>query len=208
MSDYILRIYFMIRMFLFPSQRTQSVSLQRPCWSAYEHTVINLSWISLTPVLNMEAVDSAERLVATRKAAWCLKTRRVRSVSRKCGLDCAAWLQDRKRQLICCLVMNRMASLTRNSQHWKSAIQPFDKCVLLGYYSVSNDNYRRFGTLSVPSLRFRNPRSLRTGSLGCPETSVRNYDYWPRNNGKERSCQLLRGGNLKSPIQPVIRLFS
>jgi len=28
-----------------------------------------------------------------------------------------------------------------------------------------------------------------------------------RNKPKQRSCQLLRGGSLKSPIQPVNRLF-
>ena len=34
----------------------------------------------------------------------------------------------------------------------------------------------------------------------CPETSVRNYHYSPRNNPEERGSRLLRGGSLKSRI--------
>jgi hypothetical protein len=33
--------------------------------------------------------------------------------------------------------------------------------------------------------------------IGCPETSVRNYRYWLRNNPEERSYLLLLGGSLK-----------
>jgi len=36
------------------------------------------------------------------------------------------------------------------------------------------------------------------GLIGCPETSLRNYHYSPRNNPEERSSQALRGGSLKS----------
>ena len=36
------------------------------------------------------------------------------------------------------------------------------------------------------------------GPIGFPETSVRNYHYSLCNNPEERSCQLLRGGSLKS----------
>ena len=35
------------------------------------------------------------------------------------------------------------------------------------------------------------------GPKGCPETSVRNYHYSPRNNPEERSSHMLRGGSLK-----------
>jgi len=35
-------------------------------------------------------------------------------------------------------------------------------------------------------------------SIGCSETSVRNYHYSLRNDPKERSCHLLRGVSLKS----------
>ena len=38
------------------------------------------------------------------------------------------------------------------------------------------------------------------GSIGCPETSVRNYHYSLRNDPEERSFHLLRGGSLTSPI--------
>jgi len=34
-------------------------------------------------------------------------------------------------------------------------------------------------------------------TIVCPETSVRSYHYWLRNNPEERSY-LLRGGSLKS----------
>jgi hypothetical protein len=44
----------------------------------------------------------------------------------------------------------------------------------------------------------RDPPTLNMGPIGCPETSVRNYDYLLRNNPAERSSQLLRGGSLKS----------
>jgi len=36
------------------------------------------------------------------------------------------------------------------------------------------------------------------GPIGCPEMSLRNYNYSLRNNPEERRSQLLRGGSLKS----------
>jgi len=36
------------------------------------------------------------------------------------------------------------------------------------------------------------------GPIGCPETSVRNYNYSLRNNSEEGGTQLLSGGSLKS----------
>jgi hypothetical protein len=36
------------------------------------------------------------------------------------------------------------------------------------------------------------------GPTGCPESSVRNYHYWLRNNPEERSSDLFGGGSLKS----------
>jgi len=39
--------------------------------------------------------------------------------------------------------------------------------------------------------------TLKMGPIGCPETSVRNYQYSLRNNLEERSSHLLRGGSLK-----------
>ena len=47
--------------------------------------------------------------------------------------------------------------------------------------------------------------SLKIGPIGCPETSVRNYHYSPRNNPAERSSRLLRCGNLKSRITHTIQ---
>jgi hypothetical protein len=40
--------------------------------------------------------------------------------------------------------------------------------------------------------------SLKMGSIGCPETSARNYHYTLRNIPEERSSRLLRGRRLKS----------
>ena len=53
--------------------------------------------------------------------------------------------------------------------------------------------YRRFGTTSTPSSRVKN-----TGPIGCPETSVRNYQYSLHNNPEERSSHLLHDRSLKS----------
>ena len=39
--------------------------------------------------------------------------------------------------------------------------------------------------------------TLEDGTIGCLETSVRNYQYLLRNSPEERSSRLLRGGSLK-----------
>jgi len=45
------------------------------------------------------------------------------------------------------------------------------------------------------------------GPMGCPETSVRNYEYSVRDNPEERSSHLPRGGSLKScMVLMVIRI--
>ena len=49
-------------------------------------------------------------------------------------------------------------------------------------------------TLSVKFLRV-------VCKIGCPETSVRNYQYTLRNIPEERKSHLFRGGSLKSRIQ-------
>jgi hypothetical protein len=41
--------------------------------------------------------------------------------------------------------------------------------------------------------------------IGCPETSVRNYDYLLRNNPEERSSNLHLGGSLKSRVEILVR---
>ena len=63
----------------------------------------------------------------------------------------------------------------------------------MGYYSASSGNSfpMIWDNLSVLSLKM--------GPTGCPETSVVNYHYSLRNNPKERSSYLLRGGSLNSP---------
>ena len=36
------------------------------------------------------------------------------------------------------------------------------------------------------------------GTIGCPETSLKNYHYTLRNSPEERSSYLFRGGSLKT----------
>jgi hypothetical protein len=70
-------------------------------------------------------------------------------------------------------------------------------CALLVYYAASSGNFLPTfrDNLSVPSSL-----PLKMGSISCHETSVRNYHYSLRNDPKERSSHLLRGGSLKSQI--------
>jgi hypothetical protein len=64
-----------------------------------------------------------------------------------------------------------------------------ENCALLGHYAESGSNslptFR--DNLSVPTTGFKNPKArilepLRMGSIGCPETSARNYDYLLRSS--------------------------
>jgi len=50
--------------------------------------------------------------------------------------------------------------------------------------------------------------TLRIGPIGCPETSVRNYNYSLRNNPEELSSQVLRGVSLKSRNNKIVPLTS
>jgi hypothetical protein len=66
---------------------------------------------------------------------------------------------------------------------------------LLGCYAASVGyslpTFRE--NLLVPSSMIKNP--LKMGPIGCPETSIRNYQYPPRNSPEERHSHLLRGGS-------------
>ena len=53
-------------------------------------------------------------------------------------------------------------------------------------------SYRRFGTIYWPSLP-----PLKMWQIGCPETSVRNYNYSLCIRPEERSSHLQRGGSLE-----------
>ena len=60
-----------------------------------------------------------------------------------------------------------------------------ENCALLGYYAACSGN-------SLPTFRDNSSRILDPGrldTLGCPETSVRNYHYTLRNSPEERSCR-------------------
>jgi hypothetical protein len=65
------------------------------------------------------------------------------------------------------------------------------------------DNYKLNKNKYTP---FRGQESLKMGTIGCSETSVRIYHYSLRNNTEQRNSHLLRGGILKSQ-QPRL-LFS
>jgi hypothetical protein len=71
----------------------------------------------------------------------------------------------------------------------------YENCGHLGYHTASSGNFSRTfrGNLSVPTSGV-----LSLGPIGCPETSVRYYQYSLHNNTEERSSHLLRGGGLKS----------
>jgi hypothetical protein len=68
---------------------------------------------------------------------------------------------------------------------------------------------RRFGTSywshlwGLRILECWNFRPLKMASIGCPETSVRNYHYSLHNNPKQPGSNLLRCGILKSFLLPV-----
>ena len=57
-------------------------------------------------------------------------------------------------------------------------------------------SYRRCGTTSWSHVQ----GALNMGPICCPETSVRNYNYTPRNSPEELISHLLRCGSLKSRI--------
>jgi hypothetical protein len=61
-------------------------------------------------------------------------------------------------------------------------------------------SYRRFGTTCrVPYPRFKlNLYPLKMGPIGCPETSVTDYQIMLRKSPNERKYHVGRGGTLKS----------
>jgi hypothetical protein len=94
---------------------------------------------------------------------------------------------------ICCALRTENAGL-------------FDICALLGYYTEYSGNsaptFR--DNLSVPlSSKFKKSNffldsgPLKTGSIGCPETSVQVYHSTLRNSPEERRFHLDSGGRLK-----------
>jgi len=66
-----------------------------------------------------------------------------------------------------------------------------ENCALLGYCAAGSGNllptFR--DNLSVSSSTVK---TLKTGPIGCPETSVRNYYYSLRNNPEEHSSLLIK----------------
>ena len=81
---------------------------------------------------------------------------------------------------------------------WKKKVKiktSSENCAALGYYITSSGNFLpTFRDLSVPNSGVKHSRR----DTICPETSVWNYHYRPRNNPEECSSHLPRGGRLKS----------
>ena len=77
----------------------------------------------------------------------------------------------------------------------------FNSCALRGHYAAGSGNL-------LPTFRDKlwvpyswvNSSHLKTGPIGCPETSVINYHNSPRNDPEERSSHLLRSGRLISSL--------
>jgi hypothetical protein len=76
--------------------------------------------------------------------------------------------------------------------------EPVGLCGISGFYRKVDDNYLllgHYGASNCNSLRtFRDnlpaTSSKKMGPIGCPETSVRNYNYSLRSSPEERSCPL------------------
>jgi len=66
-----------------------------------------------------------------------------------------------------------------------------ENCALLGHYAASGGNF-------LPT--FWDTRSLKIVPIDRPETSVRNYQYWLRNDPEEGSSLILPGGSLESHV--------
>lgn len=62
--------------------------------------------------------------------------------------------------------------------------------------------------LSFPFSKVKKSKTLEDGPLGCPEASVRNKHYTPRNIPEERRSRLLRSGSLQSHIFICNTVFS
>ena len=79
-------------------------------------------------------------------------------------------------------------------------------CAVLQFYAAQSDNLIQTfrDNLSFPSWRVTNSwsswtsLSLKTGLLGCPDTSAHYYHSTLRNISEERRWYLHRAGNLKS----------
>jgi len=94
----------------------------------------------------------------------------------------------------------RIGNVERNFRHKVSCSRDLRSSGMLRnvewYLPTFRDN------LSVPSSRDKQCQTvatlpLKTGPIGCPETSVLSYQYMLCNIPEERSSHLQRGGNLK-----------
>ena len=130
-----------------------------------------------------------------------------------------AWMWNRSAAYLTAMFVNRFCTVflaiskkdvsiwvyTRNwyfliKMHHSVGLVQIFSCSLLGYYTVSNDNFLPpfWDNLSVQSSRVKNSWSLKMVSIGCPEASVKNCRDSLCNSPEERSSHLLHGRSLKS----------
>jgi hypothetical protein len=75
----------------------------------------------------------------------------------------------------------------------------YNKSYMKVHHFLSKEPYQSGVFMSTTfTLRTALFRTLKTGPIGCPDTSVRNYCYLVYNNPEECSFYLLRRGSLKS----------
>ena len=91
-------------------------------------------------------------------------------------------------------VMISVCGKQRQTPNLTNAIP--ENCALLGYYAASSGNFLPTfrDNLSVPSPGAKN---IFLEPIGCPETSVRNYNYDLRNIPDGSLSHLHSGGSLK-----------
>jgi hypothetical protein len=84
-----------------------------------------------------------------------------------------------------------------------STIQPLATTLLSDSHHATETFHRPHSSLYElligPTGFIFYSETLRKGLIGCAETSVRNYHYWPCNNPEEPTTQLLCVGSLKLP---------
>jgi len=84
--------------------------------------------------------------------------------------------------------------------------------ILLADTTLLRTYHRPHSSLYKPHIRvpcfLLDSWTLTMGPISCPETSVRNYHYSPRDNTGEHSSYLLRGGSLKLRHSILASVFS
>jgi hypothetical protein len=91
---------------------------------------------------------------------------------------------------------------------WSRAVAA--NCAFLAYYAACSGNTLPTfqDNVLAPSSGVKNPRILKMGPTGSPETSVISYQYNLHSSSVERSSHLFRGGSLISHIEQLLLVFA